>query len=130
MRKLFLRSLGFACKITDRWQQMRNFRNIVQQGISLALCRLQSFGKGAEDKEARKKNEPCDAGRDGERPGCARDVPGAAIIRIEENRFCHVPSYRRRTRAIAPAISKPRIAIDAGGDAANQMFRDQIIREL
>ena len=90
---MFLRSLGFACQITDRWQQMRNFRNIVQKGITLALCCLQSFGKGAEDKQARKKNEARDAGRDGERPGCARDVPGASIIRIEENRFRHGPSY-------------------------------------
>ena len=63
MRILFFRRLGFACKVADRWQQMRNFRDIVQKGITLALRCLQSFGKGPKDKEARQKNEARDAAR-------------------------------------------------------------------
>ena len=102
---------------------MRDFRHIVQKGVPLGWGCLQRFGKRPEDEETRKKNEARHAAHDGERPGGARDMAGAAIFWIEENRmFAHV-SFRSASQVPPPVQhrSGPGSTVTLGVKAGQSM---------
>ena len=106
-----------------RRQQMRNFRHIVQKGVTLGRGCLQRFGKRPEDKETRKKNEARNAAHDGERPGSTRDMTSAAIFRIEKNRMLAHVSFTSASRAPPPVQhrSGPGSTVTLGVKAGQSM---------